>query len=447
MKRILLVNPWIEDVSAYDYWLKPLGLLYISSILKSVGIDTVLIDCLDRYDGEFLSSGGDSQEKYYGTGKFPAVTVPKPESIAKIPRNFKRFGISQDLLRKKLLSAGKIDGVMLTSMMTYWYHGVRETARVIRETLPEAKIVLGGVYPTLMSEHARSTCEVDLVCSGTGMKPLRRALDFLKLESEVPEGWFDELEPDYSHYFDLRYVVLLTSLGCPFECTYCASHKLWDRFKFQDAIKTANLIEKLAEGGPEDFVFFDDAILCTDQFKNLLRELARRGIKKRFHLPNGVHSRLLDEETASLMFENNFKSIKLGLETTDPTLQLSTGGKVTSNDFIRAVKNLFEVGFTHKEVSAYIMVNLPSQKEADVLDSLALCEELRVSPSVNEFTPIPGTKLWKRLVSEKSFEEKTDPLLLNNSILPYWWKGGMDQPQVQRLKERAWQIARSLDGL
>ena len=31
-KNILLVNPWIHDFAAYDFWLKPLGLLYLGNV-------------------------------------------------------------------------------------------------------------------------------------------------------------------------------------------------------------------------------------------------------------------------------------------------------------------------------------------------------------------------------------------------------------------------------
>jgi len=27
MKKVLIINPWIYDFAAYDYWFKPLGLL------------------------------------------------------------------------------------------------------------------------------------------------------------------------------------------------------------------------------------------------------------------------------------------------------------------------------------------------------------------------------------------------------------------------------------
>ena len=35
--QLLLINPWIYDFTAYDFWSKPLGLLYIASILRNIG--------------------------------------------------------------------------------------------------------------------------------------------------------------------------------------------------------------------------------------------------------------------------------------------------------------------------------------------------------------------------------------------------------------------------
>jgi len=47
--NILLVNPWIHDFAAYDFWAKPMGLLSIASILRSHGFGVYYIDCLDRF--------------------------------------------------------------------------------------------------------------------------------------------------------------------------------------------------------------------------------------------------------------------------------------------------------------------------------------------------------------------------------------------------------------
>ena len=52
-KKILLVNPWIYDFTAFDLWLKPLGLLYLASHLLNQGYEVELLDCLNRLDPSF----------------------------------------------------------------------------------------------------------------------------------------------------------------------------------------------------------------------------------------------------------------------------------------------------------------------------------------------------------------------------------------------------------
>ena len=48
--KILLVNPYIYDFTAYDLWLRPLGLLYIAAILKKyTDSELYWLDVLDRY--------------------------------------------------------------------------------------------------------------------------------------------------------------------------------------------------------------------------------------------------------------------------------------------------------------------------------------------------------------------------------------------------------------
>ncbi len=47
--RILLVNPPIYDFSAYDFWLKPYGMLRVAGFLRGQA-DFALFDFLDRLD-------------------------------------------------------------------------------------------------------------------------------------------------------------------------------------------------------------------------------------------------------------------------------------------------------------------------------------------------------------------------------------------------------------
>jgi len=92
--HILLINPWIVDFSAYNFWIKPLGLLYIASLLRKSGFRVTLIDCLDHY----------KKIKDYGDGKFLKRFVEKPKSLKSISRNLSQYGIPEELLLKKFSS-------------------------------------------------------------------------------------------------------------------------------------------------------------------------------------------------------------------------------------------------------------------------------------------------------------------------------------------------------
>jgi radical SAM superfamily enzyme YgiQ (UPF0313 family) len=448
LKKILLVNPWIEDVSAYDFWLKPVGLLYISSVLKKFGIEPRLIDLLDRHDEElirFLKKP--VKDKYYGTGNFYNETIKKPNSMKSIPRYFKRYGMPEKLFRKKLSVHKDVDAVFVTSMMTYWHYGVSDTIRVIKEELHEKPVVLGGVYSTLLAEHARNNSGADFVSPGTGMFPLKKALGYIDIEIDIHnlnKDWIESLILDYSHYKEIPYKVLITSVGCPFKCSYCASWRLWKDFTFHSSEKTLDIIERFSNDGTKNIVFFDDALLIGDRFKRFLKMYLKRRRKVQFHLPNGIHAKFIDKELANLMKEANFKTIKLGYETYNVDLQKKTGGKVSNIDLEKAVFNLKDAGFTSKEVSAYIIANLPGQSMEDTAKAIKKCGELGIVPNVNEFTPIPKTPQWEELINDGKLPKNVDPLLLNNSILPYWWDKGLSVDQINELKNKAWKLKERL---
>lgn len=441
-KRILLVNPWIEDFAAYDFWLKPVGLLYVGSFLKSLGIEVELIDLMNRYDPELSDYTKVPKDKFYGTGKFPHIEIEKPKILSFVPRKYKRYGMPEELFRKKLQKIkenGSIDAIFVTSTLTYWYPGYFDTINVLRQEL-DVPIVFGGFFVRNQPHIAKKSGAY--IFTKTDLRFLPKFLnDLLGWNLQNSEkDWFLELSPAYELYERIGYVVLLTTLGCPYKCTYCIAHRNWERMKFKDPYRVLDEIEKFSELLKiQDIVFFDDAILIKWQkhLKVILSEIIALGLNKkiRFHLPNGIHAKLLNEEVANLLYEANFKTIKLGYETSGK-LQLETGGKVRDEDVVRAAEILRSAGFTYKEVSAYIMINLPGQTEEDVKNAVDVCSSVGIDYSLNEFTPIVGTDIWIELVNKGLLKGTEDPLLLNNTILPYWWDN-MRIEQIRRLKEYA----------
>ncbi|MGA1791166.1 MAG: radical SAM protein, partial [bacterium] len=71
--HLLLVNPWIYDFAAYDYWLQPLGLLSIAGLLRRNGFHLSFVDCLDRSNPEMHMRHQEKRlrgNQGYGHGQF-----------------------------------------------------------------------------------------------------------------------------------------------------------------------------------------------------------------------------------------------------------------------------------------------------------------------------------------------------------------------------------------
>ncbi|MBW1725609.1 MAG: cobalamin B12-binding domain-containing protein, partial [Deltaproteobacteria bacterium] len=148
--HILLINPWIHDFAAYDFWAKPLGLLTLASILRRHGFNITYMDCLDRFHPEAFPVNPYAR---YGRGPYLKTRIPKPRGLEDIPRNYSRYGIRKEWFMKDLISIHRPDLVLMTSMMTYWYPGIQETIAVLKEVFPDVAIVLGGIYASLCPEH------------------------------------------------------------------------------------------------------------------------------------------------------------------------------------------------------------------------------------------------------------------------------------------------------
>jgi len=441
--KALLVNPWIEDFAAYDFWLKPLGLLYVGAYLKQLGFEVFLIDLMNRHDEEIKRYIDVPKDKFFKTGKFPSIKIKKPDVLSFVPRNFKRYGASEEFFEKKLKEIGNVDAVFVTSTLTYWYPGYWDTIRFLRKFYGEkVPIIFGGFYVRNLPSHAKQTNT--FIFSGSELNKLPKFLGsiFEKNFETKDINWFEILDPAYDLYNNLGYLVFITTLGCPFKCSYCIAHRIWNGMRFRTPRKVVDSIEKYVEKFKvKDVIFFDDAILVNSKkhFHVLLKEIIMRGLKLNFHLPNGIHARLITEETAELMKEANFKTIKLGYETSGE-LQIKTGGKVQDKDLVRASRILRKYGFTENEVSAYIMLNIPGQKPRDVIEAMKVCKNEGIGFSLNEFTPIIGTDDWIELVNNGKLTGREDPVILNNTVLPFWWKYGMNSNLIQELKHIARKI-------
>jgi hypothetical protein len=440
MKRILLVNPWIHDFSAFDMWLKPLGLLYIASYLESRGFSFDLLDCLDRFHPLIVRNGLVSPGRKYGTGKFISEEIPKPAAISRIPRRFKRFGIPYHLVSGFLSSLKDVEAALLTSSMTYWYCGVREMVDLIRTALPDTGIFLGGVYASLVREHAEAESGADKVFPGFNFLPVLAELGDREGDFNARE-FFNSFSPAYHFYDSLHSVAMITSIGCPFRCTYCASNAIAPEcFPLSHDKVLAEIVEYADKFGVRDIAFYDDALLWNAEahFLPLFEKVIRKCSGIRFHAPNGIHARFISKEVARVLRLSGFRTIRIGLESCHHGFQEETGMKVTSEELIAAVGNLKGAGFSPDEIGIYLMAGRLDETAMDVLATLSFVEKLGVLAFVSEYSPVPGSRDWQ---CETEFRH-ADPLWQNNSIA--FLKHGWTFDEMQRIRNEKNRINHSI---
>jgi radical SAM superfamily enzyme YgiQ (UPF0313 family) len=425
--NILLINPWVYDFAAHDLWSKPLGILLLGGLLRVHGYNLRLVDCLDIHDPRLKEVAGmkPATRRGFGTGKFYRTEVAKPNGLEQFERPYYRFGITAEIFQDRLLDGPKPDVVLVTSTMTYWYPGVLESIRLVKKHFSDVPVVLGGIYATLCHEHAVRRSGADHVLSGPGENRILHLLEKLTGHSSKKPSHTVEVNtlpwPAFDLLPHLQYVCILTSRGCPFHCPYCASDLLFPKFVRRDPIEVVDELEHWHQKYSNvNVAFYDDALLL-DPGKHilvLLNEVRRRGLPLQFHTPNGVHVSGLTEEVCESLFLSGFKTLRLGLETTDHQRQHQLGDKVKPGAFSTAMENLTRAGFQADQIGIYLLCGLPGQELVEVAESIRMVRDLGARPYLAEYSPIPGTPLWSEALRSSPFDLVNEPLYHNNSILP-----------------------------
>ncbi|MBA3010247.1 MAG: radical SAM protein [Proteobacteria bacterium] len=440
--HILCVNPWIHDFAAFDFWAKPLGLLSIAAILRKNSIRISYLDCMDRFHPKAVRP---VKTLWDGRGPFRKKTIPFPKDLKHLlpdmGQPFSRYGIEPDWFYQDLSNLPKPDLIFVTSLMTYWATGVRETIETIKKVFPDVPVLLGGIYAGLCQDHATAYSLADRVVTGPGEE---RLCDLVKeftgfdLEFVPDPGDLDTYPyPALDLCRHLAYAPILTSRGCPFSCEYCAASFLepFHRRRSPDHV-FKEILHWHREYKVKNFAFYDDALLVNAKSHAfpLFEHLIDSNIKVNFHTPNAIHIREITPKAADLMFRAGFATIRLGLETTNFSPDRHHDIKVKKDEFFTAVENLKSAGFKAGQLGAYLLCGLPGQDLEQVAASMALVKKTGILPVLAYYTPIPHTPMWEDAVKHALFDITKHPVFTNNTLFPCV-KSDTDRNRISQLKK------------
>jgi hypothetical protein len=428
--KILLVNPPIYDFAAYDFWLKPYGMLTVAGYLRGKA-DFKLFDYLDRLHPFAVRHMGLESDRW-GRGRFYCKKISRPAALGTIPRYYQRFGLPRDIFRSFLEQERPFDFAFVQTTMTYWYEGVQEVIGDVRRACPQAKIILGGNYVTLCNSHAQKL-GADFLVPGTNLEPLWQYLG-IGPDARQPALW--------EIYNKLNVGVLKLSDGCPFNCTYCSVPKVYGGFKSRPLERSLEELKLLCGLGVENIAFYDDALLFEAEkcFVPFLNEVTKHGINVNFHTPNALNACFVTKQLAMLMVRAGFKTFYLGFESASLQWQQRTGSKVLCDELAQAVKHLISAGVEPASITAYQILGHPHTNTSELEATMRFVNSLGIRGMLADFSPIPGTPDGDYC---RKWVDMDEPLLHNKTAFPIL-KLGFNE--TNRLKELQRQLNRSLAG-
>ena len=190
------------------------------------------------------------------------------------------------------------------------------------------------------------------------------------------------------------YGVIITSRGCPFDCIFCSSRKLWGR-KWR-ARSAENIIEELKilryKYGKTKLSFMDDTFtLNKDRVMKICDLIRKENIDISWICVTRVD--LFDEEMATALKKAGCFLVWFGLESgVQKTLDFLKKG-FTVEKAEMAVKIAIEANL---DVCGFFIIGVPGETREDIFKTINFASNLNLTAAeFNLFIPFPGTKIYE----------------------------------------------------
>ena len=219
----------------------------------------------------------------------------------------------------------------------------------------------------------------------------------------------DELPWPYRHKRYSSQEPVFTSRGCPFRCTYCASHVFWrDTIRFRSAESVVEEITYLVEAyQPKEILILDDLWMANKKrFREIIEQLVERRIPQKVTFSGFCRSNLVSEEDILLFKRMNYRFVRFGAETgSESLLQRIKGKGISISDHQRVIDLCFKYGLA---CAASFMFGVPGETREDLELTKKFLRKNRGKCHISGFylcNPIPGTTIWDELVKKGKVTE------------------------------------------
>ncbi|MDD5005799.1 MAG: radical SAM protein [Candidatus Omnitrophica bacterium] len=400
--KILLINPSQEKV----YGIKlmpaypPLGLLYVGTVLKNSGHEVRLLD---------IDTEGINEDKFKDVFKefdpaavgITSVTPTINDALkwARISKGIKNIpvvlgGIHATITAEEIIVNDSVDIVVVGE-------GEATADELFRE-LEQPSPNLRNIKGIWFKEKGRPT-----ICAA---RPLIDNLDMLPFpDIALIKNANAFMPPDAT---DLPVATIITSRGCPGECSFCCVKQIFSRRFRARSVKNiiAEIKELINRNGIKEIHIADDTFtLIKQRVLDFCREIKNQNIKVNFQFMNGLRADFVDRDILTALKETGFKTVGYGVESANPEILKNIKKHIPLETTKKAFKLSKELGF---ETWAFLIFGLPGESEYTIRETIDFSKE--IDPDFAKFyilKPYPGSEVYKQL--------KKDNLLLSDNYDDY----------------------------
>lgn len=389
--KVALINPPLLPGMFRHHPLVPLGLAYLAAVLEDAGYEVKVFDC--------------------------------PPS-----------GISHRELCKKLVKfSPSFVGI---TCMTMTYPSAVKAATMAKEGLPEAFVGVGGPHVTFYDEETLRECpSIDFVVRGEGEQTaleiaacikdggkiskvhgitLRKNGEVFRTPDRALIQDLDKLPYPAYHLFPMdkyrifgkKIMPIITSRGCPFQCSFCVTSRMVGRkFRARSPESVVNELEWLkSEHEADAFCFYDDALTLD---KNRIIKICNMIKERKIGVPWDCQTRVdqISLEVLRGMADAGCQLVSFGVESGSNKILSRIGKGTTVEQNKEAVLLAKRVGLL---VAVSIIMGYPGETVETLKETLKFIWETKPDDAYLCFaTPYPGTEL-RRMLNDLGWEMSKD---------------------------------------
>lgn len=376
-------------------------------------------------------------------GRFAGLLEPMPSiGLAYIAGALEHHGChvrAVDMFADKLTAEDVLDRVIRfkpdmvgMTVLTPSAPNCEQMSAMIRQRLPEAKIVWGGVHADVFGKDIVRDGQADFVVHHDGEITVCELVDAIasgETDFSAIDGlsWkstdgqavtnkaralnrdLDDLPYPAWHLFPIhRYGLLpfadiakpvLTmsgSRGCPYRCDYCSLiHTGGKTFRRRDPVKVADEYEYMVDRYGVRQIGFVDPIfpLVIKDLKPFCDEIVKRGLDKRCVWLSETRADRLDSETCEMMFEGGCRRVLIGIESGSDLLLGNVNKTITTSKVREGVANARNAGI---QTVGLFMLGLPGETPRESDETIDFAVDLDLDFAKFAITvPFPGSKLFE----------------------------------------------------